>query len=207
MSRKTSVNGLNRVRGAAPGVKRLPRPFYARPAIEVAADLIGKILVHRIDDRRLRGRIVETEAYIGAHDLACHASKGRTARTDVMFGEAGHVYVYFIYGMYNMFNIVTSVPGDAQAVLVRAAEPLDGWDADLSGPGKLCRALEITRSLNRIDLTGNELFLMSDNSPPPRIIRAKRVGVDYSGPWKDELLRFVDADSKYVSKPKPVEIR
>lgn len=207
MSRKTGIIALDPNRTAAPRVKRLRRPFYARPAIEVASELIGKILVHRIGDRPLRGRIVETEAYIGPHDLASHASKGRTARTEIMFGQAGHAYVYFIYGMYDMFNIVTSGKGDAQAVLIRAAEPLDGWDADLSGPGKLCRAFSITRSLNRIDLTKSKLFLLSDNSPPPRVIRSKRVGVDYSGPWKDELLRFVDADSKYVSKPRSVETR
>ncbi len=206
MSRKTINTPLNPNRIAVQRVKRLRRPYYARPATEVAADLIGTILVHRIGDRLLRGRIVETEAYIGPHDLASHASKGRTARTEIMFGQAGHAYIYFIYGMYDMFNIVTSVEGDAQAVLVRAAEPLDGWDADLSGPGKLCRAFSITRSLNRADLTKGELFLLSDNSPPPRVVRGKHVGVDYSGPWKDELLRFADADSKYVSKPRPIEI-
>ncbi len=122
-----------------------------------------------------------------------------------MFGQAGHAYVYFIYGMYDMFNVVTSIEGDAQAVLVRAAEPLDGWDTDLSGPGKLCREFGITRSLNGVDLTSDQLFLLADNAPPPRIVRGKRVGVDYSGIWKDELLRFVDGDSKFVSKPRPVE--
>src|SRR5438309_11559413 len=116
--------------------KKLGRAFYERPAIDIARDLLGKILVHRVGKRTLRARIVETEAYVGAHDLPCHASKGRTRRTEVMFGPGGHAYVYLIYGMYEMFNIVASVEEDAQAVLIRAAEPMDGWDANLSGPGK-----------------------------------------------------------------------
>src|SRR5437879_9811505 len=118
--------------------KKLGRAFYERPAIDIARDLLGKILVHRVGKRTLRARIVETEAYVGEHDLACHASKGRTKRTEVMFGPAGHAYVYFIYGMYDMLNIVCAHEGNAQAVLVRAAEAIN-FEADLSGPGKLCR--------------------------------------------------------------------
>jgi DNA-3-methyladenine glycosylase len=185
--------------------RRLPklnRAFYRRPAIDVAPDLIGKILVRRMDQQELRARIVETEAYIGEHDLACHASKGRTKRTEVMFGEAGHAYVYFIYGMHDMLNIVCGGVGDAQAVLVRAAEPLDEWDANLSGPGRLARALKVTRQQNGVDLTGNELFLLDSQQPTPRILQTKRIGVDYSGDWKDELLRFIDVDSRAVSGPR-----
>src|SRR5262245_5968976 len=110
-------------------LKKLRRSFYARPALDVAQDLIGKILVRRIDGEEYRARIMETEAYVGTHDLACHASKGRTKRTEVMFGPPGRAYVYLIYGMYEMFNVVTSAVGDAQAVLIRGAFPLDGWDA------------------------------------------------------------------------------
>jgi DNA-3-methyladenine glycosylase len=148
----------------------------------------------------LRARIVETEAYVGAHDLSCHAAKGRTKRTEVMFGPGGHAYIYFIYGMYDMFNVVAAAPGDAQAVLIRAAEPI-GWTADLSGPGKLCRELHITRRLNGIDLTGPELHFTSGESRRPRIILDKRIGVDYAGDWKHALLRFLDADSPAVSRP------
>jgi DNA-3-methyladenine glycosylase len=187
---------------------KLDRSFYRRSAATVAHDLVGKILVRRLPrGKLLRARIVETEAYVGAHDLACHAAKGRTTRTEVMFGDGGHAYVYFIYGMYDMFNIVTGAAGDAQAVLVRAAEPLNGWDADLSGPGKLCRAMCITRALNGANLvSGDQLFLTHDTASSRRkslrVVRTVRIGVDYAKHWKDELLRFVDADSPAVSHPK-----
>ena len=130
-------------------MRKLDRAFYQKPAEQLARDLIGKILVHRVRGTELRGRIVETEAYIGEHDLACHASKGRTQRTEVMFGEAGHAYVYFIYGMYEMLNIVASHVNDAQAVLIRAAEPLDGWDENLTGPGRFARVSNHPRRQRR----------------------------------------------------------
>ena len=183
-------------------VKKLDHAFFQRPAIELAPDLLGKILVHRVRGREYRARIVETEAYVGEHDLACHASKGRTQRTEVMFGPGGHAYVYFIYGMYEMLNIVASAAGDAQAVLIRAAEPLDNWQADLSGPGKLTRAFRIKRSDNGLDLTGNKLFLLDDPTYHPRMVSSKRVGVDYAGEWKDAPLRFFDAHSTAVSRPR-----
>jgi DNA-3-methyladenine glycosylase len=187
-------------------VPRLPRSFYARPAIDVARDLIGCVLVRTIQGKRLRARIVETEAYVGSHDLASHASKGRTARNDVMFGPPGHAYVYFIYGMHDMLNVVTSDPQDPQAVLIRAAEPLDDWQADLSGPGRLARALNITRqALNGADLTrGDDLYFLSRRpGDRPHLVTGKRIGVDYAQHWKDELLRFMDADSRAVSRPRP----
>jgi len=182
---------------------KLYHAFYTRPAIDVARDLVGAILVRRFRGRTLRARIVETEAYVGPHDLASHASKGRTARTDVMFGPPGRAYVYLIYGMYEMLNVVTSVEGDPQAVLIRAGEPLDGWDADLSGPGKLARAMKISRALNGADLTGDALSFAPNSGARPRLVAGTRVGVDYAGDWKHELLRFMDADSRAVSKPRP----
>jgi DNA-3-methyladenine glycosylase len=181
-------------------LRKLRRAFYNRDALPVASELIGKILVHRVDGRELRARIVETEAYVGPHDLACHASKGRTRRTEVMFGPAGHAYVYLIYGMYQMLNIVTGKVGDAQAVLIRAAEPLDDWDVDLSGPGKLARALKITRAQNGADMTADELFILDDPTDRPRIAKSKRVGIDYAGEWVHALLRFYDPNSPSVSK-------
>src|SRR5207248_3413144 len=166
----------------------------------LAEALIGKVLVRRYRGREYRARIVETEAYVGPEDLAAHSSKGRTARTEVMFGPPGRAYVYFIYGMYDMFNIVAGPHGSGQAVLVRAAEPLDGWDANLSGPGKLARAMHITLAQNRIDLTGDDLFLMGGPADRPRVVRTTRIGVDYAQHWKDAPLRFLDADSPAVSR-------
>jgi DNA-3-methyladenine glycosylase len=190
-----------------PRLLKLRRPFFARPAAELAPDLIGKILVHRLGPAQppLRARIIETEAYVGPHDLASHSSKGRTARTEVMFGPAGHAYVYFIYGMHEMFNIVAATPGDAQAVLLRAAEPLDGWHADLTGPGRLARAMQITRAAhNGLDLTTSNVLVLQDNpTDRPRVLVTRRIGVDYARDWKDAMLRFLDADSPAVSKPRP----
>lgn len=193
---------------AVPGRRRiasgkLPRAFYAREAELLAHDLIGTILVHRVNGNERRARIVETEAYVGCHDLACHAAKGRTGRTEVMFGQPGHAYVYLIYGIHDMLNIVSGAVGVAQAVLIRAAEPLDGWDANLTGPGNLAKRLGITRRNNGVDLTGEALFLLaSAEAAPPRIERTRRIGVDYAKQWKDAPLRFIDAGSPKVSRPK-----
>jgi DNA-3-methyladenine glycosylase len=189
-----------------PRGRRLRRAFYRRHATELAQALIGKVLVHRVDGHAYAGRIVETEAYVGPHDLACHAAKGRTKRTEIMFGRAGHAYVYLIYGMYPMLNIVSGEPGHPEAVLIRAAEPLCGWPKDwssnLSGPGKLCREMRITLADNTLDLTlSPKLYLLDDRvRPTPRIATSKRIGVDYAGEWKDAELRFYDADSTAVSK-------
>lgn len=180
-------------------MKKLDHTFYQRDAQKLARDLIGAVLVRRIRGREYLARIVETEAYVGPHDLASHSSKGHTKRTQVMFGPAGHAYVYLIYGMYEMFNIVAGKTGSGQAVLIRAAEPLDGWKADLSGPGKLTRAFKITRSLNRLDLTGGTLYLLHDPDYRPRIRRTKRIGVEYAGEWKNKPLRFFDDKSKAIT--------
>ena len=175
--------------------RKLQQEFYAKPAEELAVALLGKILVRRVRGILRLGRIVETEAYCGVKDLASHSSKGRTARTEVMFGPAGRAYVYFIYGMHEMFNIVGGSVGDAQAVLVRGAEGLNGWEADLTGPGKLAKAFGITRKDNGMDLSGDDLFIVDDPKYRPRILRTKRIGVDYAKRWKDRLLRFVDLNS------------
>jgi DNA-3-methyladenine glycosylase len=175
-------------------LKKLSRSFFRRPAPEVAAALIGKILVRPIDGKTLRARVVETEAYLGPHDLASHASKGRTRRTEVMFGPAGRAYVYLIYGLHEMLNVVVGRVGEAQAVLLRAADPLDGWKADLSGPGRLTRAFRITRSEYGLDLTGDQLCFLNDPAYQARVVSAKRVGIDYAGEWKDAPLRYLDAN-------------
>jgi DNA-3-methyladenine glycosylase len=184
-------------------LRKLPERFYQQPATELAQALIGKILVHQTPRQTYRARIVETEAYCGPEDLASHSSKGLTARTKVMFGPAGHAYVYLIYGIHDMFNIVAGQNlGDAHAVLIRAAEPQDGWQADLAGPGKLARAMRITRADNGLSLTGNKLFLLDPRQQQPKLITTTRIGVDYAKHWKDAPLRFYDAKSKAVSKPR-----
>jgi len=179
---------------------RLGLAFFRQDAITVARGLIGSTLVRRYRGRLRRARIVETEAYVGPHDLACHAAKGRTARTSTMYLPGGHAYVYFIYGMYDMLNVVTGPADDPQAVLLRAAEPLDAWPADLSGPGKLTRALHITRAQDALDLTGPALHFLPCPSPAPEIAITPRIGVDYAQHWKDAPLRFLDAASAAVSR-------
>jgi DNA-3-methyladenine glycosylase len=174
--------------------KKLRRSFFRQPATELAAALIGKILVRHIDRKAFLARVVETEAYLGPHDLASHASKGRTRRTEVLFGPAGRAYVYLIYGMYEMLNVVAGRVGEAQAVLIRAAKPLDGWKADLSGPGRLTRAFRITRSEHGLDLTGDQIYFLDDPAYRARVVSGKRVGIDYAREWKDAPLRFLDAD-------------
>ena len=164
--------------------------------------LIGAVIVRRVDGLRLRARIVETEAYLGPADLASHASKGRTRRTEVMFGPAGRAYVYLIYGMHDMFNVVCGRTGKAHAVLVRAAQPLDGWLADLSGPGRLARALRITRSDNALDLSGDEICFFRDPKVRPAIATTPRIGIDYAGEWRERPLRFVESTPPSSTRPR-----
>lgn len=185
-------------------MKRLPQKFFLRPTELVAQKLLGKILVRKIGRKILSGIIVETEAYVGPHDLACHASKGKTQRTKVMFEQAGIWYVYFIYGMYHCLNIVTEAKDYPSAVLIRALEPLENVDGSTNGPSKLCRALKIDRRLNNTSaVSKNYALYIEDRNikiPQNKIVRAKRIGVDYAGPWKDKLLRFYIKGNKFVSK-------
>jgi DNA-3-methyladenine glycosylase len=179
-----------------------PRDFYNHNAEQVAPEMLGKLLVHHVDGIDRIGRIVEVEAYVGPHDLAAHSSKGRTARTEVMFGEPGHAYVYLIYGMYNCLNAVTG-PGDhASAVLIRALEPVSGIEGATNGPGRLCRTLSIDRSLNGHDLLGGELYLARPKGRVPRfkVVAGPRVGVDYAGDWIHRPLRFTIEDNPFLSR-------
>jgi DNA-3-methyladenine glycosylase len=179
--------------------------FYARPADLVARALLGSVLrVVGHDGVTRGGRIVETEAYVGAHDLACHAAKGRTRRTEVMFGPAGHAYIYLVYGLHELFNVVTGPEGDPQAVLVRALEPApgtrgpDGGERG-DGPGRLTRLLGIDRRLLGAPLDAPPLTL-HPGRVPSRVVATRRIGVAYAGPeWADARLRFVDADSAQLS--------
>jgi DNA-3-methyladenine glycosylase len=181
--------------------RKITRAFYARNTLTVARELIGMHLVHEDRGTRRTGRIVETEAYQGPEDRAAHSSRGRTARTEVMFGPPGHAYVYFIYGFWNCLNVVTAAAGVPHAVLLRALEPVAGIEDRSWGPGLLCRAMHIDRRLNGADLCGDVLWL---ERPPavsrrPRIARAERIGVDYAGEWAQRPWRFYDRDSRYVS--------
>ena len=193
---------------------RLDRTFFVRDTLRVARELLGQRLVRAWAGQRIAGRIVEAEAYIGQDDAACHASRGRTARNAVMFGPAGHAYVYLIYGMHYCFNIVTEVDGFAAAVLVRALQPIESLevmrsrrpgrsDGELTnGPAKLCSALVIDRALNGADLvTGDELWVEEDDPVPEAwVSTGVRVGVRgdtraLTVPW-----RFWVRDNPYVSR-------
>ena len=168
----------------------LPRIYFNRSTVTVARSLIGKYLVRSIGGRMLAGKIVEVEAYVGSQDKACHASKGRTQRTDVMFGPGGVAYVYLIYGMYHCLNVVTEREEFPSAVLIRAIE-IDGELID--GPGRLCRALQIDRRLNRVDLTIGESLWFEDRGKlvERRDVGAHpRIGVDYAGEWAKKPWRF-----------------
>jgi DNA-3-methyladenine glycosylase len=167
----------------------------------VARELIGMHLVRAERGTIRAGRIVEVEAYQGPRDLAAHSARGRSARTEVMFGPPGHAYVYFIYGFWYCLNIVTAAEGVPHAVLLRALEPVTGIDDKTWGPGLLCRAMHIDKKLNGADLCGDSLWLErpAAASRPPRIARGERIGVEYAGEWARRPWRFYDRDSRYVS--------
>lgn len=210
--------------------QKLSRSFFNRPTLRVARDLLGKFLVRKIGRKVIIAMITETEAYCGPNDLASHASRGRTARTEVMFGPPGHAYVYLIYGMYHCLNVVTEREGCPAAVLIRSCElkqqPNSKFPAyrigrqltnsrqfpnskfqfrnlkpitynlkpNSSGPGKLCRHLQVDRSLNKEDLIISRRLWFEDRGvqiKPGQIKRVPRVGVDYAGKYKNKLWRLV----------------
>lgn len=168
----------------------------------MARELLGTILVHELGEGDARrGRIVETEAYVGAEDLACHASRGRTARTEVMFGPAGTAYVYFIYGMYHCLNVVTERLDYPAAVLIRGIEPITGLEGRTDGPGRLCRAFAIDRAENGLDLTGPPLYFESaPGEQEIAVASGPRVGVGYAGDWAELSWRFWVEGNPHVSR-------
>ena len=181
-------------------MNKLPRSFYDRDTVTVARELLGKLLVHRVADVELIGRIVEVEAYIGAHDLASHSSKGLTERTKIMFSQPGHAYVYLIYGVHHCMNVVTEREGNGAAVLIRAIEPVQNISARTNGPGLLCRAMQIDKRLNGHDLLSEDFFVASsENAAQLSIVKRPRIGVDYAGAWARRRLRFYIRGNKYVS--------
>ncbi len=180
----------------------LDRSFYDRDTVEVARELLGMYLVYIRKGIQQVGKIVETEAYLGPHDLASHSSRGRTNRTEVMFGPPGHAYVYLIYGVHHCMNVVTEREGHASAVLIRALEPIEGIDGKTHGPGLLCQAMRIDRSVNGWDLCKKPIFI----TPPPKemgikIEKRPRIGVNYAGIWARRLLRFYIRENPWVSRP------
>ena len=185
-----------------PAMRRLPRSFYDRDTTVVARELLGKLLVRVERGVERIGKIVETEAYLGPHDLAAHSARGLTERTRVMFGPPGHAYVYFIYGMYYCMNVVTEREGHASAVLLRALEPVKNLDGRTRGPGLLCRAMHIGRRLNAHDLLSDDFFIAAPSKAEAFvIIKRPRVGVDYARHWAKRHLRFYIKGNPFISRP------
>ncbi|RJO60076.1 DNA-3-methyladenine glycosylase [candidate division WS5 bacterium] len=199
-------------------MEKLNRTFFERPATEVAPDLLGKILVRKTKNGIISGKIVETEAYVGEEDLACHARNGKTERNRVMYGEAGLIYIYLIYGIYHNFNIVTAREHVPEAVLIRALEPIDGLDlvkknlknfgkvrADrdfMRGPGKLCAALNLNKSFYAEDITSSKRIWVEDphGGGNLEVETSKRVGIDYADIYRDKLWRYTIKGNKFTSK-------
>ena len=201
-------------------LKKLTREFYNRDATIVAKELLGKLLVHEFEGKRLSAIIVETEAYMGINDKAAHSYGGRrTQRVEVMYGDAGYAYVFMVYGKNYCFNTVTRETGNPQAVLIRAVEPVEGIELMAqyrfgkpikvltkpqekgltNGPGKLCEALAINRSLNGVDLCGSEIYIEDNKKPKTDIVETTRVGIEYAEEAKYYNWRFYIKDNKCVS--------
>ena len=188
---------------------KLKRSFYDRRTLEVAADLLGKILIYQNGKEKLGGRLVEIEAYIGEDDPACHAAVGMTPRNTIMYGSPGFLYVYFTYGNHYMLNIVTEKKGFPAAILLRGMEPLFGIKRMMknrntdsvtniaSGPGKLAKALGITTEQKGLDITGDKFYLLDDGSIIDDIFCSARVGLNDG---RDKLWRFFIKNNPHVSK-------
>jgi len=189
---------------------KLKRSFFNRSTVEVAVDILGKVLICRDGSTKLGGRLVEVEAYIGRDDPACHASKGRTPRNEIMFGKPGLLYVYFTYGNHYMLNIVTEREGFPAAVLLRGLEPVYGINQMMknrevnkvtniaNGPGKISQALGITTRQKGVDVTGDRIYLVDDKTKPDEIWCSPRIGIGADG--ADRMWRFFIKGNSYVSR-------
>ena len=200
---------------------KLAEEFYARETLQVAKELLGKMIVHELNGVKIKGRIIETEAYIGPIDKACHAyGEKRTPRTEPLYGKPGTAYVYFIYGMYHCFNVITKEEGSPEGVLIRAVEPIEGLEemskqrfvksySELtkaqirnltSGPSKLCIAFNINKECNKKDLCASNLYIEEPQGTDKfHIVKTKRIGIDYAEEAKDFLWRFYVKDNPWVS--------
>lgn len=165
---------------------RLPNSFFQSEVLEVAPELLGKTLVRQFDNHSIQKyTITEVEAYRGRDDLACHAHKGKTQRTEVMFREGGVVYVYLIYGMYWLLNIVTGKENDASAILIRGVEGIDG-------PGRVGKALQLDKSFYGENLCSSKRIWIENSDITPKFSTSQRIGIEYAGePWVSKPWRFI----------------
>ena len=197
-------------------MNKLTRDFYLTDGLTLAKALPGKVLVHETEEGITSGIIVETEAYLGPEDKAAHTYKARrTSRTEIIFGEGGHAYVYLVYGLHCCFNVTANVAGKPECVLVRALEPIEGVRLMMKrrrtdrvrnlcdGPGKLCQALGITRTLYGADLCGDELYILDRETVNVEVIATPRIGIDYAEEYRDVCWRFCVSGSEYLSTKKP----
>ena len=176
----------------------LPREFYDRATLKVAKELLGKVLIRETPNGKMFTRIVDVEAYVGPKDKACHASKGQTKRTEVMFGPAGFTYVYLIYGMYHLLNIVTEREEYPAAILIRGLEPVEkdatpARQTRIDGPGRVGHFLALDRTHNGLDVTKGSTIWIEDHGltvPRKQIQALPRIGVDYAGEWAKKPWRF-----------------
>jgi DNA-3-methyladenine glycosylase len=189
----------------------LPREFYERPTLKVAKDLLGKVLIKQTPNEIIQTKIIDVEAYVGPKDKACHASKGRTTRTEILFGPAGFTYVYLIYGMYHCLNIVTEREDYPAAILIRGLEIMakenpTASPTHIGGPGRVCRFLEVDRTHNGLDTTlGRALWIEDQGLAVSRkqIQALPRIGVDYAGEWAKKLWRFCLPAPPSIQKRRP----
>ncbi|WP_149733859.1 DNA-3-methyladenine glycosylase [Propionispora hippei] len=201
-------------------MNKLAREFYNRDTVIVARELLGKVLVRELDGQKIAAKIVEAEAYMGIEDRAAHSYGGRrTSRVEVMYGDPGFSYIFIIYGMHYCFNIVTREKGNPQAVLLRAAEPVQGIELMAqarykkpceqltksqkrgltNGPGKLCKALSMDKTFNGMDLCGDKIYVEEGKNENFNIVTTTRVGIDYAGEARDYPWRFYIEGNEYVS--------
>lgn len=194
---------------------RLERSFFERDSLTVARELIGCTLVHECADGVLRGKIVETEAYLGSYDAAAHSYKGKTERVKALYGPKGVSYIYLIYGMHYCFNISSGDSDEPECVLIRALEPLPPYDLMISrrgtdklknlcsGPGKLCKAMDIDKNLYGADLCDKESKFYIEYDGPCETIVSRRINIDYAGEAADYPYRFLAKENSFVSH-KPI---
>lgn len=191
--------------------KRIPRQFYNRSTLVVAKDLLGKYLVRRVGRKELVGKIVETEAYIGPEDKASHTYGGKiTKRNKTVFLEGGKAYIYLCYGINWMLNLTTREENIPECVLIRAVEPVLEEYKDpkefkhlTNGPGKLCRWLKLDKAFDTEDLVESKRFWLVDGGEEikkSQIVTAKRIGIDYAGPWADKPWRYYLKGNMFVSR-------